>query len=80
MWETLEGMVREKAQEYGGLGRGLPQRIWQAEAVGDELGDDHAMDRQRIRTRDEKIADRSTHESTDFRQRASGDGEPWLPG
>ena len=53
MWETLEGMVREKAQEfiqqimeeevtellgreksereYGGLGRGLPQRIWQAE-------------------------------------------------
>ena len=52
MWETLEGMVREKAQEfiqqimeeevtellgrrevraqeYGGLGRGLPQRIWQ---------------------------------------------------
>ena len=60
MWETLEGMVREKAQEfiqqimeeevtellgrrevraqeYGGLGRGLPQRIWKAEAVGDEL-------------------------------------------
>ena len=56
MWETLEGMVREKvqefiqqimgggshgvvrpgevrAQEYGGLGRGLPQRIWQAEAA-----------------------------------------------
>ena len=65
MWEMLEGMVREKAQEfiqqitwrrkshgvvrpgevraqeYGGLGRGLPQRIWQAEAVGDELGHDH---------------------------------------
>ena len=56
MWETLEGMVREKAQEfiqqimeeevtellgpgevrareYGGLGRGLPQWIWQAEAA-----------------------------------------------
>ena len=48
MWETLEGVhptdhgggshgvVRPgevRAQEYGGLGRGLPQRIWQAEAA-----------------------------------------------
>ena len=64
MWETLEGMVREKAQEFiqqimeeevtellgrekserrGTVdsARGLPQRIWQAEAVGDELGHDH---------------------------------------
>ena len=30
------GVVRPgevRAQEYGGLGRGLPQRIWQAEAA-----------------------------------------------
>ena len=34
-------VVAVGAQEYGGLGRGLPQRIWQAEAVGDEFGHDH---------------------------------------
>ena len=64
IWETLEGMVREKVQEFiqqimeeevtgvvrpgevraqecGGRGRGLPQRIRQTEAAGDELGHDH---------------------------------------
>ena len=41
--EVTELLGREKSERRSTVdsGRGLPQRIWQAEAVGDEFGHDH---------------------------------------